>query len=186
PKLSVTSINSNIELNNWNLIKKFLPNNINLSLKEINVSSVTEFSDSELTDLFILALREEPDAIKDLKGLKVDIENDDINIYVDVNYKDIPFQGKLTFTAQSKDGKGIFHYKEGKVGFIDISKDTIFKNLQDNSILSFDKTNGDIILSFKDIIKYLQIKSIKVENNKIVIVFNGTIPLLSSIFPNLN
>ncbi|MCX0405223.1 hypothetical protein, partial [Clostridium perfringens] len=176
----------NIELNDWNLIKKFLPNNINLSLKEINVSSTTEFSDSELTDLFILALREEPDAIKDLTGLKVDIENDDINIYVDINYKDIPFQGKLTFTAQSKDGKGIFHYKEGKVGFIDISKDTIFKNLQDNSILSFDKTNGDIILSFKDIIKYLQIKSIKVENNKIVIVFNGTIPLLSSIFPNLN
>ena len=177
PKVSVTSINSNIELNDWNLIKKFLPNNINLSLKEINVSS---------TDLFILALREEPDAIKDLTGLKVDIENDDINIYVDINYKNIPFQGKLTFTAQSKDGKGIFHYKEGKVGFIDISKDTIFKNLQDNSILSFDKTNGDIILSFKDIIKYLQIKSIKVENNKIVIVFNGTIPLLSSIFPNLN
>ena len=176
PKVSVTSINSNIELNDWNLIKKFLPNNINLSLKEINVSSTTEFSDSELTDLFILALREEPDAIKDLTGLKVDIENDE----------DIPFQGKLTFTAQSKDGKGIFHYKEGKVGFIDISKDTIFKNLQDNSILSFDKTNGDIILSFKDIIKYLQIKSIKVENNKIVIVFNGTIPLLSSIFPNLN
>ncbi|MBI5997003.1 hypothetical protein [Clostridium perfringens] len=186
PKVSVTSINSNIELNDWNLIKKFLPNNINLSLKEINVSSTTEFSDSELTDLFILALREEPEAIKDLTGLKVDIENDDINIYVDINYKDIPFQGKLTFTAQSKDGKGIFHYKEGKVGFIDISKDTIFKNLQDNSILSFDKNNGDIILSFKDIIKYLKIKSIKVENNKIVIVFNGTIPLLSSIFPNLN
>ena len=67
PKVSVTSINSNIELNDWNLIKKFLPNNINLSLKEINVSSATEFSDSELTDLFILALREEPDAIKDLK-----------------------------------------------------------------------------------------------------------------------
>ena len=64
PKVSVTSINSNIELNDWNLIKKFLPNNINLSLKEINVSSTTEFSDSELTDLFILALREEPDAIK--------------------------------------------------------------------------------------------------------------------------
>ena len=131
-------------------------------------------------------MREEPDAIKDLTGLKVDIENDDINIYVDINYKDIPFQGKLTFTAQSKDGKGIFHYKEGKVGFIDISKDTIFKNLQDNSILSFDKTNGDIILSFKDIIKYLQIKSIKVEDNKIVIVFNGTIPLLSSYLGKLN
>lgn len=186
PKVPVTSIDSTIQLNDWDLIKKFIPDNVNLSLKEINVRSTTEFSDSELTDLFILALREEPNAIKDLTGLKVDIDNGDINVYIDINYKDIPFQGKLTFTAQSKDGKGIFHYKEGKVGFIDISKDTIFKNLQDNSILSFDKNNGDIILSFKDIIKYIQIKSINVEDNKIVIVFNGTIPLLSSIFPNLN
>ncbi|WP_300262394.1 hypothetical protein [Clostridium sp.] len=186
PKVPVTSIDSTIQLNDWNLIKKFIPNNVNLSLKEINVRSTTEFSDSELTDLFILALREEPNAIKDLTGLKVDIDNGNINVYIDINYKDIPFQGKLTFTAQSKDGKGIFHYKEGKVGFIDIPKDTIFKNLQDNSILSFDKNNGDIILSFKDIIKYIQIKSINVEDNKIVMVFNGTIPLLSSIFPNLN
>lgn len=186
PKVPVTSIDSTIQLNDWNLIKKFIPNNVNLSLKEINVRSTTEFSDSELTDLFILALREEPNAIKDLTGLKVEIDNGNINVYIDINYKDIPFQGKLTFTAQSKDGKGIFHYKEGKVGFIDIPKDTIFKNLQDNSILSFDKNNGDIILSFKDIIKYIQIKSINVEDNKIVMVFNGTIPLLSSIFPNLN
>ena len=38
PKVPVTSMNSNIELNDWNLIKKFLPNNINLSLKEIYTS----------------------------------------------------------------------------------------------------------------------------------------------------
>ncbi|ELC8441505.1 hypothetical protein QYB59_000505 [Clostridium perfringens] len=186
PKVTVTPIDSTIELDNWNLIKKFLPNNVNLSLKELNVESTTEFSDSELTDLFILALRENPNAIKNLTGLKVDIENNAINIYIDVNYKNIPFQGKLTFTAQSKDGKGILHYKEGKIGFIDIPKDVIFENLQDNSLLSFDKNNGDIILSFKDVIKYLQIKSITVENDKIIIVFSGTVPLLSAIFPNMN
>lgn len=186
PKVTVTPIDSTIELDNWNLIKKFLPNNVNLSLKELNVESTTEFSDSELTDLFILALRENPNAIKNLTGLKVDIENNAINIYIDVNYKNIPFQGKLTFTAQSKDGKGILHYKEGKIGFIDIPKDVIFENLQDNSLLSFDKNNGDIILSFKDVIKYLQIKSITVENDKIIIVFSGTVPLLSAIFPNIN
>lgn len=186
PKVPVTSVDSSIKLDNWNLIKKFLPNEVNLSLKEINVNSTTEFSESELTDLFILALREEPDAIKDLTGLKVDIENNDINIYVDINYKNIPFQGKLTFTAQSKDGKGIFHYKEGKVGFIDIPKDAIFKNLKDNSILSFDKNAGDIIFSFKDVIKYLKIKSITVEDNKVIIIFSGTVPLLSTIFPNMN
>ncbi|MDZ5252549.1 hypothetical protein [Clostridium sp. LIBA-8841] len=186
PKVAVTPIDSTIELDNWNLIKKFLPNNVDFSLKEINVESTTEFSDSELTDLFILALREEPNAIKQLTGLKVDIENNDINVYIDVNYKNIPFQGKLTFTAQSNDGKGIFHYKEGKIGFIDIPKDAIFENLKDNSLLSFDKNNGDIILSFKDIIKYLQIKSITVENDKIIIVFNGAVPLFSAIFPNVN
>lgn len=186
PKIAVTPIDSTIELNNWNLIKKFIPNNVNLSLKEINVQSTTEFSDSELTDLFILALREEPNATKNLTGLKVDIENNDVNIYIDINYKGIPVQGKLTFTAQSKDGKGIFHYKEGKIGFIDIPKNIIFENLQDNSLLSFDKNNGDIILSFKDIIKYLKIKSITVENDKIIIVFNGTIPLLGEIFPDMN
>ncbi|MGG5462242.1 hypothetical protein [Clostridium sp. B9] len=185
PKVPVTPINSNIELNNWNLIKKFLPSNVDLSLKEINVESTTEFSDKELTDLFILALREEPDAIKNLTGLKVDIENNDINIYANIKYKDIPFQAKLVFTGQSKDGKGIFHYKEGKVGFINIPKDMIFENLQNNSLLSFDKNNGDIILSFKDIIKYLQIKSITTENDKIIIVFSGTVPLLSAIFPDM-
>lgn len=186
PKVAVTPIDSTIELDNWNLIKKFLPNNVNLSLKELNVESTTKFSDSELTDLFILALRENPNAIKNLTGLKVDIENNAINVYIDVNYKNIPFQGKLTFTAQSKNGKGILHYKEGKIGFIDIPKDVIFENLQDNSLLSFDKNNGDIILSFNDVIKYLQIKSITVENDKIIIVFSGTVPLLSAIFPNMN
>lgn len=186
PQVEVTPINSNIELNNWNLIKKFLPNNVDLSLKEIKVESSTKFTDSELTDIVILALRENPEVINNITGLKVDIENNDINIYVNINYKNIPFQGKLVFTAQSKDGKGIFHYKEGKVGFINISKDMIFDHLKDNSLLSFDKANGDVILSFKDVIKYLQIKSITTENNKISIVFSGTVPLLSSIFPNMN
>lgn len=185
PKVSVTPINSNIELNNLTLLSKFLPNDINLSLKEIQVSSTTEFSSSELTDLFILALRENPNNIKDLTGLKVTMEKGDINIYADVDYKGIPFQGKLTFTAYSEDGKGIFHYKEGKVGFLDISKDTVFKNLENNSILSFDKEKGDIILSFKDIIKYLEISSIKVEDDNLIIVFKGTIPLLNAIFPNI-
>lgn len=186
PQVEVTPINSNIELNNWNLIKKFLPTNVDLSLKQLKVESSTEFTDSELTDIFILALRENPEATKNITGLKVIIKNKDINIYADFLYKNIPMQGKLVFTAQSKDGKGIFHYKEGKVGFIDISKDTIFKNLKDTSLLSFDKEDGDIILSFKDVIKYIQIKSITTENNKIDIVFSGTVPLLSAILPNIN
>ncbi|SHE97359.1 hypothetical protein [Clostridium fallax] len=174
PKVSVTPISSNITLNKAKLFAKFLPDNFKITSKEAYVESNTNFSSDELTNLFIIAVKENPELKDFITGLKVSIGNNDIDIYCDVKYLSLPMEAKLTFTGEAKDGKGVFHYKEGHIGFLSIPKDVIFSKLQNTSVVQFDKNNGDIILSFESI-KELEVKNVTVENNKVNIVFRGTL-----------
>ncbi|MGL5152218.1 MAG: hypothetical protein ACRC7N_16810 [Clostridium sp.] len=176
PKSTVTPISTKVEINNKELIKKFLPDNFSLSLKEIYVESTTSFSDRELTELFILALSESPEAMEFVDGLRVSIVNGKIDILLHINFNGIPLECNLTFTAMAKDGMGIFHYESGKVGFIDIKKDWIFSNIaiEDNSIISVDKASGDLILAF-DGIKQLEVRNVSTFKNELNITFRGTL-----------
>ncbi|MGL4772429.1 MAG: hypothetical protein ACRC2K_02595 [Clostridium sp.] len=174
PKTKVTPISNEVTIDNKYLIKKFLPKNFNFSLKEVFVESNTNFSEEEITNLFIYAINEMPDIKEYITGLKVDIERENINIYIHAKYKNIPFEGKLTFTAYAENGKGIFHYKEGNIGFIDIKKEFIFNEATPTSVIDFDKENGDIILTFKAI-KQLEVRNISTIENGINIVFRGTL-----------
>lgn len=174
PKTDVKQLNSTIVIDKGYMIKKFLPDKFNLSLKEIFVESDASFNQDEITDFFILAFNEIPELKENVTGLKAKIENDTINLYINFKYKGLPVEAKLIFTGESIDGKGVFHYKEGNVGFLNISKDRIFSNLQDTSIVQFDKDNGNVILSFEGI-KQLDIKDVTIKNNEINFVFRGTL-----------
>lgn len=174
PKTPVKSIDTPIALDKWRLLVKFLPDNFKFSFKEIYVESDTKFTQEELTDIAIAAVNELPQLKEYITGLSVKIEGAYINIYVHFKYKNIPLEAKLTFTATSLDGKGIFHYDSGKIGFFNISKDFLFSKLEDTSIVQFNKITGDIILSFEGI-KQLQVKNININNNKLEIIFRGTL-----------
>lgn len=174
PKTEVTPITENITINNWDLASKFIPSDFNLSFKEISVESNTVFTEDELTKLAIKSLQEIPEIQGIVTGLKVNIENNRINIYTHIKYKKIPVEIKLSFSGRAMDGKGVFHYEGGKVGLAKIPKDTIFKNLNDTSIIQYNKENGDAILSF-DSIKLIDIKDVKVENDAVTLVFKATL-----------
>ncbi|MPQ44889.1 hypothetical protein [Clostridium tarantellae] len=174
PKTPVVSTSTNIKLDNWNLLKKFFPTGFNLSFKELSAESNTIFSQEELTDLAIAIINEMPEIKKYITGLRVDIENNHINLYFHINYKNIPLEAKLIFSCKAEDGKGIFHYEDGKFGFIHIPKNLIFQNVHNNSFVQFNKENGDIILSFETI-KQLDVKNLQILNNDLVINFKGTI-----------
>lgn len=176
PKTSVKSMSSDIKINNLDLGKKFIPNDIKFSLKELSVKSQTKFSEEELTDLFIASFNEYPQIKDILKGLKITINSDKINMYLHFNYKGIPLEGKVTFTAYSTDGKGIFHYEEGNVGFFSIPKDVIFQSFEDTLFFQFDKSKGDIILSFPGL-KQLQVTKISAHDKFIQIDFQGLLKL---------
>ncbi|MCR6515521.1 MAG: hypothetical protein ACRDCB_09700 [Clostridium sp.] len=174
PKETVDSINKTVTIDPIKLSKKFLPKDINLSLEELTAESNTKFNSNEITDLFIEAINEMPDLKNSLSGIKVSLDNDLINVYANINYYNIPFQLKLVFSAKAVDGKGILHYESGNLGFISISKDTIFNNLENNSLITFDKNSGDIILSLEGL-DNIDIKDMKVQDGDLVINFRGTI-----------
>ncbi|WP_194190164.1 hypothetical protein [Clostridium chrysemydis] len=174
PKEPVDSIDKTVTIDPIKLSQKFLPKDINLNLEELTAESNTKFNSNELTDLFIEAINEMNDLKNSLSGIKVSLDNNLINVYANINYYNIPFQLKLVFSAKAVDGKGILHYQSGKLGFISISKDTIFNNLENNSLISFDKNSGDIILSLEGL-DNIDIKDMKIEDGDLVINFRGTI-----------
>ena len=174
PKVATTPITTNIQINELDLIKKFIPTNVDLSLKGISATSDASFSEKELTDLAIYAVNQSPEAKKYVTGLKVSIEGNDIVIYVTAKEKGIPFEIKLIFEPSAKDGMGIFHYVSGNVGFIKIPKDIIFEKLINNSLVQFDKNRGDIILHFAKV-HQIKIENIYIKENNINIIFKGNV-----------
>lgn len=174
PKTNVTLLSENITLNNLDLASKFIPSDFDISFKEVSVQSTTEFTEDELTNLAVKSLQEIPEIQGIVTGLKVNIENNLINIYTHIKYKKIPVEIKLSFSSKVIEGKGVFHYEGGKVGLSKIPKNTIFKNLNDTSLIKYDKENGNAILSFESI-KLLKIEALKIDNDAVTIVFKATL-----------
>lgn len=174
PKVTTTPITKEITLDNKTLIKKFLPNNFNISFTEVYVESDTIFSEEELTDLFILSINEVEELRDIVTGLKVDINDKYIDFYIQYKIKDIPLESKLTFTCKAENGAAIFHYEKGNIGFFDIPKEVLFSKPIDSSIIDLNSPNGDIILAFKEI-KQIDVQEATTIPNGIKLVFRGTI-----------
>ncbi|WLF68038.1 hypothetical protein Q6375_08570 [Clostridium septicum] len=79
----------------------------------------------------------------------------------------------------SENGEGIFHFQEGKIGFINIEKDTFFKYLEDTSIIQFDKKQGNVIISFVNT-DILEITDISTNENNLDILFKAHLNLFKS------
>lgn len=150
PKVPVTPITSEIKVDPLEVALKLIPNDLNFSLKEIVTKSNIELSDVDLTNLAILAIQNDPNISDKIEGLKVLIDGQYLDLYIQFKYLNIPLEAKLTFSCSSKDGNGILHYEGGKLGFININKNIIFNNLTSNNAIDVDKANSDIILKLKD------------------------------------
>lgn len=176
PKTETKSIDSKITLTSSDIGLKFIPKDFKFSLNEISVESKTEFTEEELTDIFITTINEIPEAKEYVNGLSVKISKDGITIYVSGKYHSIPIGGELSFTAYNKDGKGVFHYEEGKIGFFNIPKEILFKNLEDNLFFQFNKDSGDIILSFPAL-NQLKVTKVDTKDKILEIDFKGLLTL---------
>lgn len=176
PKTETKSIDSKITLTSSDIGLKFIPKDFKFSLNEISVESKTEFTEEELTDIFITTMKEIPETKEYLNGLSVKISKDLITIYVSGKYHGIPIGGDLSFTAYNKDGKGVFHYEEGKIGFFSIPKEILFENLEDNLFFQFNKDSGDIILSFPAL-NQLQVTKVETKDKILEIDFKGLLTL---------
>ncbi|MGL4849813.1 MAG: hypothetical protein ACRC28_12955 [Clostridium sp.] len=175
PEVPVTPINSTISLTEWNLTKKFLPKDIDLSLSQLSATSDTNFSSGELTELFIAVVQKNPELSKYVTGLSVKVNsNNTIDLYVNLVYKNIPVQAHLLFSCIAVNGQGILHYTSGNVGFISIPKELLFKYAENNDIFQFNKSEGDIILSFPSI-KYLDVQALSTSDDTLNIKFNLTV-----------
>lgn len=173
-KTEVKSLNSSVSLDKKYIFKKLLPDKFDINLKEAFVESNASFSEDEITDLFILAFNEIPSLKENIDGLKASIEDSNLNLYLHSHYKGIPIEPKLTFVGENTDGKAIFHYKEGNIGFINISKEDLFSKFKNTSLVQFDKDNGNIILSFENL-KHIQVTNLSIKDNKVNITFKGSL-----------
>ena len=176
PQVATTPITQNVEQQEKELFKKFIPNKIDLSLTQISADSTATLSDTDLTNLFIIAAKQIHSDKIDLVGVKAQVNGEYINCYFEFKYKGIPFEAKLVFEPSCENGKGILHYVSGNVGFISIPKDLFFEKATDNSIVQFDKSAGNIILSFKDL-PDLKLQSFQTKNNELEISFKATVHL---------
>lgn len=174
PKTSVSPITKEVTFNKTTILKKFMPKNFDISLNKLELDASADFTEEELTDLFILSLQETPEIKDSITGIKVDIDNNKMYVYAHLTYYNIPLEAKLIFNCYSENGKAIFHYENGKIGFINLSKDALFKNAINNSLVTFDKENGDVILSL-DEMKNLEITDISFIENGINIKFKTSI-----------
>ena len=175
PKVPVTTIDSEIYSKNIDILKKFSLDNFSLSLKNKSIQSTVVLTDDDLTDLIIISLKKNSNLDEYITGAKVYIENDYINLYVNLKYKNIPLSSKFTFNLNSEKGHAILHYVKGKLGFISIPKEFIFSRLKNNSIIKFDENNGNILLSLNNINKYLSISNAFVSENKIYLTISGSL-----------
>lgn len=147
PKVQVTSINSEIPVDTKNLIKKFIPNNIDLNLSGIKLESSVSFSEEEITNLIISFIKSNSIISEKLTGLQAIINNDHLLLYINFNYKGIPLQAVLDFTVSVKNNDAVLHYNYGKIGFINIPESYIFNYIENNSIISKDEANNNIFIS---------------------------------------
>lgn len=147
PKVQVTSVNSEISIHPKSLLKKFIPNNIDLNFSELKLESNTSFTEEEITNLIIAFIQSDDAMSKAVTGVKALINNDHLLLYINFNYKGIPVQGVLDFTISARNHEAVLHYNSGKIGFINISKQTIFNSIENGSIVSKDESKNDIFVS---------------------------------------
>lgn len=174
PTVETVPLTQNVQINESAFINKFLPKDIDLSFTQISATSNTVFTEKELTDLAIVTINEMPKVKEHINGVKVDINGKYVDIYLSAKKYDIPFEVKLVFEPLAENGKGIFHYISGNLGFFNISKDLIFNNVSDTSVVQFDKANSNIILSFKSI-DALKIEQFSTSDDSLKIVFKATL-----------
>lgn len=170
PKVKVTSIDSKISVDTKNLIKKFIPNNLDLNLSGIKLESSVSFSEEEVTNLIISFIKSNSINPKELIGLKTIINNDHLLLYINFNYKGIPLQAVSDFTISVKNNDAVLHYNSGKIGFINIPKSYLFDYIENNSIISKDEVNNNIFISLhKDY--GISIKEANLDNSKLNLKF---------------
>lgn len=176
PKIEVTSINNSSKFNNLTLLDKLSKNDLKLSSKEISFETSLTLSEEDLTSLFINLIKESNDELSHIiTGLKVDINDSKINLIFNLKYKELPFQGHLLFNASTINNKCVLHYDSGNLGFININKNLIFSKLKSNELITFDKNNGDIILSMN--IDNIKITNIHYEGDNIIITIKSSLTL---------
>lgn len=176
PSTEVKSLDSNVSINQLEIIKKFIPNNANFSFRNISIDSDVKFSEEEITDLAIMAISDIEGIKENINGILVDIENNEIKLIVNAKYKFIPVEINLMFDCRSEDGDAVLHYKKGNIGFISISKEKIFQGIKENKWIKIDKENGDIIVTL-DTIDGLEITDVKAEKDNIELSIHGDISL---------
>lgn len=146
PTVATTPINSQVQINEGKLIEKFIPTNVNLSLKGISAESDVKISFEELTNLAAYTISKDANIEKFIKGIKITTENNNLVVYVTVEKFGIPVQAKAVFSVLAQNGDGILHFDSANVGFISIPKNAIFNGLTDNEFVQFNEQSGDIIL----------------------------------------
>ncbi|SHK00330.1 hypothetical protein SAMN02745248_01540 [Hathewaya proteolytica DSM 3090] len=153
------------------------PENIDIPSKEITVLSSINFSEEELTDLFLLSLKDMPEVNQYIRGLKVRILDDCINLDANVTYKNLPLKATFTFQGKASNGKGILHYHQGKIGFLDIPENVLLSNLKDTTYLKVSQDSKDIILDLSTS-EFMEITDIVTENKSLKVKLRKTISLL--------
>lgn len=170
PKVQVTSINSEVQVDTKNLLGKFIPKNVDLNLSGIKLESSASFSEDEITNLIIAFIKDNSIQSNELKGLQTVINNNHLLLYINFDYKGIPLQAVINFTVSVENNNAVLHYNYGKIGFIDIPKSYIFNHIENSSIILKEEANNDILVSlYKDY--GISIKEANLNNSKLNLKF---------------
>ena len=177
PKVPVTSVNTDVNLNTSNLALDFIPDKVDFSLSKIALGSNVKVSDTELTDMIILALQNDSNTtLKQITGLQIIINDNYINVYATFDLLNVPLEVHFKFVPEVENGQAILHYVEGNIGFIPIPKDIVFDHLANKSFMSIDSSAGDIIFKF-DNSDAIKIDTFSIDGSSLKIGITSSIDL---------
>lgn len=176
PKGTVTLLTEASPIDNRELLKKFIPNDINFSIKEIAVSSNTSFSSGELTNLAVNTLKDNVDNINYLEGVDLSFEDNLLKVKSHINYRGIPLECNLFFSVKAIDGNGVIKFEKGKLGFISLDPDSFMEYIPQSDFLTLDSQENEIIISLKKDMN-IEITEMYINEDNLILNFNGKIKL---------
>lgn len=169
--------NKTTNINNPEINMDITADSIDIPSKKITLFSSLSITEAQLTDLFLLSLSDIPSLNQYLQDLKVTIEDNQININANIIYNSIPLQGIFSFEGKVLDGKGVLHYKEGKIGVFTVHQDLIMNKLRDNPYVTICNGSSDIILDIFPS-NYIEVINISTKDNVLKMNFKGTTDIL--------
>lgn len=146
------------------ILKKSIPKN--LSIENRNFKTTISLTEDELRSLILSEINKSG---RDVDGVEVSIDNNEMNIYVSQKVgKYFPTELSLLFTTEVKDDSVKLILNNAKLGKLNLNVETVLNKIKDSKIRFFNvkPLDSEIILEDQELKSLITANAIKLDQHK--------------------